>query len=133
VEEKDNKSIVDDIFEKYEQEAKETKKEKDVDSEEFDIALDHAQEDIEEFHGAFMEFQDKIGHLKITDYFEKHLGALGSKGSFIELVISGEYEGSIPKDLLKDESKEKVIQKLQELRAQILADVYKYYENDAPF
>lgn len=125
------KDIVDGIFTNFEETAKKNERirqqQADESAPEFDRALNHAIADIEDFHEAFMNFQTEIEHLKITEYFGKEIAQVAANGQFLESVIHGEFE-SINKIVKSDESED-----LEEFRAKLLADVFKYYEGDAPF
>lgn len=125
------KSVVDNIFKNFEETAKKNervrKQKEEEKNDEFERAVNHAMADVDDFHSAYMNFLDEIEHLKITDYFAEPLALLSANGQFMELVVKGRF------DDINDTIKDGKVDDLEGFRAKVLAEVFKYYEGDAPF
>lgn len=91
---------------------------------EFKRAVKYGKQELDKLYEAFVTFTQEIKGLKIKDYIQKDIIQLGSKCEFLEHLIKGK---------IKDVKDPNAAKNLEKTRAQILADLFNYYEKDMPF
>lgn len=92
---------------------------------EYDIAMKYAEEELAELHSAWIDFQNRIKDLVVTDIVLDGIAVLSDMFAFLEQVLHGDFEMSEDSRKARESYRN-----LQELRAGLLMMIYNHYMDE---